>query len=150
MHHILSFSLFRSSLSCTVTLLLYLSPRERERERFTSARAWPRALFLGCLVLTLFCNSVAPHGVTCTSASPALSSHLASAHTRQQFHLLFACAYWLLGRSEPASIFQKKWAFSFRLYNRQAMHIVQIDLSCLSLQNLIIVAWHWLPIFLLP
>ena len=72
-----SYTLFLSlpilSLLHSNTASLSLPERERERERFTSARAWPRALFLGCLVLTLFCNSVAPHGVTCTSASPAFS-----------------------------------------------------------------------------
>jgi hypothetical protein len=58
------------SLSLHSYVLLLFSPREREcvcvcRE----SQVHGQGLFFGCLVV--FCNSVAPHGVTCSSASPS-------------------------------------------------------------------------------
>jgi len=86
-------------MACGVQLGQYCSassytaslPMERERE----SQVHGQGLFFGCLVV--FCNSVAPHGVTCSiSASPIpglLFSPLSSAHTRQQFHpvVLLVC-----------------------------------------------------------
>jgi hypothetical protein len=64
-----------SSLSlslCTVTYCFSSPPIERERVCVCVCResqVHGQGLFFGCLVV--FCNSVAPHGVTCSSASPS-------------------------------------------------------------------------------
>jgi hypothetical protein len=70
---ILSLSLSRSlSLSlCTVTYCFSSPPIERECvcAETRESQVHGQGLFFGCLVV--FCNSVAPHGVTCSSASPS-------------------------------------------------------------------------------
>jgi hypothetical protein len=78
---------------------------EREiAERVTSA--WPRALlWLSGSLLYLCCSTWCHMQHQRLSDPPAFSSHLSLLLIRDNsFIPLFACVYWLLGRSEPASV----------------------------------------------